>query len=338
MQNFEFPRASTIGLRYITLLLMISTVVLSGCSSNGKKIDFSKTSEQDLYERAQKNLKRNEYGEAIAVLQNMEKVYPFGEYSKSAQLSLIYAHYGFQEPEAANAAANRFIRLHPQHRHIDYAFYMKGLISFPKSKSFFQQAMRVDLSKRDISEARVSFNHFSRLVKRFPNSEYAPDALKRMEFLRNLLARHEIHVANYYFERKAYLAAANRGRYVVENFQRTPAVPDALAVMAQGYHNMNMHDLAQDSIDTLRKNFPDYPALNNDGSFDFGYNTRVSSTWLDFVTLGLLGSTRPPGFNTEKRYNDNGEQTDDAQAISSEAPLKSKDKSNTTKKNGVAKD
>jgi outer membrane protein assembly factor BamD len=180
---------------------------------------------------------------------------------------------------------------------------MKGLIAFPQAKTFFQRALDVDLSKRDINEARISFNLFSNLSKRFPDSEYTPDALKRMEFLRNLLARHEIHVANYYFQRKAFLAATNRGRYVVENFQRTPAIPDALAVMVQGYHKMKMDDLATDSINILRNNYPNYPALNNDGSFDFNYNTKATSTWINTLSLGLLNSSKPPGFNNESLYN-----------------------------------
>ncbi|MFT5419514.1 MAG: outer membrane protein assembly factor BamD [Candidatus Endobugula sp.] len=288
----------------LTLGLLMS-LLLIGCSAKGiKKIDFSsKSSESTLYQQAQKDLERGNFADAIELLQTMEKKHPFGEYSKSAQLSLIYAHHGFGEPESASAAANRFIRLHPQHRHVDYAFYMKGLIVFPNAKTFFQRALDVDLSKRDINEARIAFNYFSTLSKRFPDSEYTPDALKRMEFLRNLLARHEIHVANYYFQRKAYLAATNRGRYVVENFQRAPAIPDALAVMAQGYHEMKMHDLAADSIDALRTNYPDYPALNKDGSFNFSYNTRKINTWVDTITLGLLPSSKPPGFDNESLYN-----------------------------------
>ena len=244
------------------------------------------------------------FEEAIQTLQAMESQFPFGEYSKSSQLSLIYAYFKFEEPESASAAANRFIRLHPQHRHVDYAYYMKGLIAFPNAKTFLQRLFDVDLSQRDINEARTSINFFSTLVKRFPESEYTPDALKRMEFLRNLLARHEIHIANYYLERKAYLAAVNRGQYVLENFQRTPAVPDALAVMAQGYHQMNMNDLAADSVNTLLANYPDYPAFKEAGGFDFAYSTRKTSrSWLEILSLGLAGNSKPPGFNTEKKYN-----------------------------------
>jgi outer membrane protein assembly factor BamD len=124
-----------------------------------------------------------------------------------------------------------------------------------------------------------------------------------MEYLRNLLARHEIHAASYYFQRKAYLAATNRGRYVLENFQRTPAIPDALAVMAQGYYEMNLLDLADDSVRTLRHNFPNYPALKPDGSFDFNYRYRSTHSWLSRLSFGVLGKSSAPDFNTEKYYN-----------------------------------
>jgi outer membrane protein assembly factor BamD len=299
---FYLNNSFRFSFRTLCIVFFVSILTVS-CAAT-KKLDFSRnTSEAELYKSAQEYIGRRRYADAISELQAMEKQYPFGEYSKAAQLSLIYAHYGDEEPESARATANRFIRLHPQHRNVDYAYYMKGLIDFPKAKTAFQRIFYVDLSKRDINEARASFNQFSLLTKRFPKSEYTPDALKRMEFLRNLLARHEIHVANYYFERKAYLAAANRGRYVVENFQRTPAIPDALAVMAQGYHLMNLHDLSKDSVDTLRANFPDYPALTKEGEFDFGYSSRTFSSFLNKITLGLLGSSRPPGFNTEAYYN-----------------------------------
>ena len=290
--------------RTFTILACLTSLLIAGCVST-KEDGFlsTNTSEAELYKSAQKSLRRRRFQDAIEDLQTMEKLYPFGEYSKSAQLSLIYAHFGDEEPESARAMANRFIRLHPQHRNVDYAYYMKGLMDFPKAKTIFQRVFKVDLSKRDISEARASFNEFSTLVKRFPKSEYTPDALKRMEFLRNLLARHEIHVANYYFKRKAYLAAANRGRYVIENFQRTPAIPDALAIMAQGYHEMKLHDLSDDSVRTLRQNFPDYPALNADGSFDFGYYSSFTRSWINRLTFGVIGNSSSPGFNTEAQYN-----------------------------------
>jgi outer membrane protein assembly factor BamD len=283
-------------------LIVITSLLAIGCTSKSAKKFTLEKNEAELYNSAQQQIKRNNYEEAIGSLQTMEKKFPFGEYSKAAQLSLIYAYFGFEEPESASATADRFIRLHPQHRNVDYAYYMKGLISFPEAKTFSQRLFKVDLSKRDFSEARASFNHFANLTKRFPKSEYTPDALKRMEHLRNLLARHEIHVANYYLEREAFIAAANRGRYVVENFQRTPAVPDALAVMAQGYHEMNIDDLAEKSIQTLKANYPNHPALNKDGSFNFDYYARTSRSWLGILTFGLFNSPKTLGFNSEVQY------------------------------------
>lgn len=280
----------------------LAILLISACSS-APKVNFSQANEQELYETSQEYIRKGFYELAIQALETIEKRYPFGEYSKSAQLSLIYAHYAFNEPELATSVANRFIRLHPQNRHVDYAHYMKGLIAFPEADSILQKAFNIDISKRDISQANESFNYFSDLVRQFPNSEYTPDALQRMTFLRNLLARHEIHVANYYIERKAYLAAVNRGQYVLENFQQTPAIPDALAIMAQGYHLMGLKDLTNNSIKTLRTNYPDYPAFNNDGEFDFNYSSENGQSWFNVATLGLLKGSRPPGFNTEELYN-----------------------------------
>lgn len=284
------------------LIFVLISIFLSGCTSSTLSLSSNGT-EAELYAQVQKDLKRDNFLDAIKYLQVMEKKFPFGEYSKSAQLSLIYAHYGFGEKESATAAANRFIRLHPKHRNVDYAYYMKGLIAFPTQKTFIQQAFDADLSKRDISGAKTSFSHFATLTQRFPDSEYTPDALKRMTYLRNLLARNEIHVANYYLERKAYLAAANRGRYVVENFQETGAVPDALAVMVQAYHEMNIDDLASDSLAVLKNNFPDHPALNSDGTFDYSYSTTSIGSWLSKLSFGVLGTKKPPGFNSESQYN-----------------------------------
>jgi outer membrane protein assembly factor BamD len=191
--------------------------------------------------------------------------------------------------------------LHPQHPNVDYAYYMKGLSSFVEGQGLFERYMPTDLTKRDPGAARQSFADFSQLVTRYPDSMYAADARKRMIYLRNLLARYEVHVANYYFLRGAYLAAANRGRYVVENFQRTPAVPDALAVMVQAYKLLGMDDLANDALITLRSNYPTYPALDANGELILNINQERS--WINKITLGLFDEPAPPGFDTreEKR-------------------------------------
>ncbi|HBX74410.1 MAG TPA: outer membrane protein assembly factor BamD, partial [Halieaceae bacterium] len=251
----------------VTPFLLLLALLVAGCAGNDELDDLSADSgEQQMYENAQRYLRSRNYDLAVRSLQLLESRYPFGKYAEQAQLELIYAHYGAYEHEAAVEAADRFIRLHPQHPSVDYAYYMKGLSAYSAKSDIFARFLPTDESSRDMKHAREAFAEFAQLVARYPASPYAADAKARMVHLRNLLARHEILVANYYFRRGAYLAATNRGRYVVENFQRTPAVADGLAVMAQGYILLGMNDLAEDAIDVLKLNYPDYPALDKNGN------------------------------------------------------------------------
>lgn len=284
------------------ILIVASVILLAACSSQ-EETGQNYTTEKDFYEAAQRQLDNRQWQLAITNLQALESNFPFGTYAEQAQLELIYAYYRNYEPEASAAAADRFIRLHPQHRNVDYAYYMKGLASFTEGTGMFERFLPTDLTQRDPGAARQSFAHFSQLLARFPNSQYAPDARKRMIYLRNLLARYEIHVANYYMKRGAFVAAANRGRYVVENFQQSPAVPDALAVMVQSYHTLHLDDLAKNALLTLQTNYPDYPALNADGSFNFQHSSRLGDrSWLSYATLGLFDKKDPPGFDTRELY------------------------------------
>ena len=285
-------------------ILLLSLGLLSGCAlfgdeDEGPEFDY----ESEWYEAAQENLHSEQWDFAIQKLQALEEQFPFGTYAEQAQLELIYAYYMTHEAESATAAANRFIRLHPQHRNVDYAYYMKGLASFTEGKGLFERYLPTDLTMRDPGAARESFAHFAQLLARYPNSSYAPDAQKRMLYLRNLLARYEIHVANYYFKRGTYVAAVNRGRYVVENFPQTPAIPDALAVMVQGYHFLSMPEQSDKSLQTLRLNYPDYPALKKDGSFDYELSAYADRSWINTLTLGIFDKREPPGFDTRRTYN-----------------------------------
>jgi outer membrane protein assembly factor BamD len=290
------------------LWLAVISVVLVACASNDEKdeegLPSGSRTEQAFYEAAQRQLKSSQWELAIKNLRALEDNFPFGSYAEQAQLELIYAYYRNYENDAAIASADRFIRLHPQHRNVDYAYYMKGLSSFTEGSGLFERFLPTDLTRRDPGSARESFAFFAQLMSRYPDSRYAPDAQKRMIHLRNLLARYEIHVANYYFKRSAYLAAANRGRFVVENFQQTPSVPDALAVMVQGYHLLEMPDLEANSLVVLRSNYPDHPAFRSDGSFNYNYYAGASGrSLLHRVTLGLFEKSDPQGFDSRKQYN-----------------------------------
>lgn len=273
-------------------LLLIATLALTAaCSSNKPEVDEN-LSETELYQQAQDDLDNSSYNNAIAKLKALESRYPFGRYAEQAQLELIYAYYKNVEPEAAKAAAERFIRLHPQHANVDYAYYLKGLSSFDQDRGLIARFVPLDLTKRDPGAARDSFNEFAQLTSRFPNSRYAPDAKARMVYLRNLLAAYEIHAAHYYLSRQAYVAAANRGRYVVENFQETPAVADGLAVMVEAYQRLELSELAATSLETLKLNYPDHPSLV-DGQFVPREQEADGRSWLAKATLGLIESDAP---------------------------------------------
>lgn len=275
------------------------TLTLAACSGNDEQPDIAADSgEEQMYSEAQRYLRNGNFDLAVKSLQLLESRYPFGKFAEQAQLELIYAHYNAYEHEAAVEAADRFIRLHPQHPSVDYAFYMKGLAAYTGNEDIFARFLPTDQTKRDTKQAREAFAEFSQLLSRFPDSPYAADAKARMIALRNMLARSEIAVANYYLRRGAYLAAANRGRYVVENFQRTPAVADALAIMAQGYLLLGMKDLAQDSIDVLAMNFPDHPSVDENGEFVSDFDAEVSQrSWINRVSFGLFDPPVAPQFD-----------------------------------------
>ena len=273
-------------------------VLLVACSGNDDLPEIAADSgEQQIYDQAQRYLNNRNYDLAVRSLQALESRYPFGKYAEQAQLEIIYAHYGAYEYEAAVEAADRFIRLHPQHPNVDYAYYLKGLAAINSERDFLSRFIPMDETKRDVTRAKEAFAEFAQLLSRYPDSPYAADAKARMVHLRNILARHEINVANYYIRRGAYLAAANRGRYVVENFQRTPAVPDGLAVMAQGYIYLGMDDLARDAIEVLRINYPEHPALDKNGEFKTSYTLEGQQrSWINKLSFGLFDPPKPPQF------------------------------------------
>ncbi|WNO09870.1 outer membrane protein assembly factor BamD [Teredinibacter sp. KSP-S5-2] len=273
---------------------------LISCSSNDDKEQID--SEQVLYEKAQKRLNSGQWDSAIETLQLLEEYFPFGYFAEQAQLELIYAQYKADEQDLAIAAADRFIRLHPQSRNVDYAYYMRGVAAFHNDSAFVSM-LPTDTTSRDPGTASDAFNYFAQLINRFPESKYALDAQKRMTFIRNAEARYEIHVANYYFKRGAYLAAANRGKYVVENLQRSPAVPDALAVMAQAYHLLGMDELSNNAVKVLQHNYPKHPTLGKDGDFNFQFGRDQKRSWINYLTLGLFEKRKYPSFDSRKQYN-----------------------------------
>lgn len=284
------------------LVIALIVTILVGCASNSERTEG--VSEQDVYELAKRNLDSRNWTTAIQTLQLLEENFPFGTYAEQAQLELIYSHYQAQNYDEVIVNADRFIRLHPQHRNVDYAFYMRGLASFYQDAHTMAAMFGSDASDRDRGVLRESFDYLSQFVRRFPESPYAKDAQQRLVYLRNLLARSEIHIANYYFKRGAYLAAAKRGSYVVENFPETPAVPDGLAVMTQAYYLLGLDELAENTANLLALNYPNHPALNDNGSFNQDYYARRRpKNWFSYLTLGIFDRAEISGFDSRELYN-----------------------------------
>lgn len=269
------------------LLLLIA--LLAGCSSNDE--NFANSGEEFLFNEGLRSMEISNWDRAILIWQQLEAQFPFGQYAEQSQLELIYAYYRNREPEAARAAADRFIRLYPDSESLDYAYYMKGMAYYSEDNRVLGRYLPTDPSKRDPGKARESFADFAQLLNLFPNSLYAADARARMVYLKNLLAAYEVHVAEFYIERQAYLSALNRARYVMENFQGTPAVPRALEIMVEMYLRLGLNDLADASLEILKLNYPDSPQLTPDGNFIV--NTQITDpSFLYSISFGLLGSNK----------------------------------------------
>jgi len=237
--------------------LALAALLATGCASvTDPTRDW--TAER-FYQEARAKMEEGNWPEAIRLYEQLEARYPYGRYSEQAQLELAYVHYKDQEPELAIAAADRFIRMHPTHPHVDYAYYLKGIVHFRGEKSLIHTLFGFDQAMwdRDPRSARESYNAFRELVERFPQSRYAADARDRMRYLLDVQARYEVSVARFYFDRGAYVAAVNRCKYALENYPRTPAVEDALGIQAKAYRLMGLPELAADTVRVLRMNFPE---------------------------------------------------------------------------------
>lgn len=269
------------------LLILATSLILVACSSDGKRPGNEMT-EREIYEKAIEAIDNENYFLAIETLQQLENRYPFGNFSEQAQLEMIFAQFNGQELEGARASAERFIRLHPDHENVDYAYYLKALTSYELGLSLVERYFADEEAQRDPQPARDSFQELNELIRKFPNSEYAPDARQRMIYLRDRLARHEVHVARYYLKRHAYLAAANRGRNIVGNYQGTKQVAEGLAIMIEAYELLGQQDLADKSLAVLKANFPDYPQLQDGQFVHSGWAQKDRRSIWNVMTLGLI--------------------------------------------------
>ncbi|MGH8662296.1 MAG: outer membrane protein assembly factor BamD [Burkholderiales bacterium] len=221
-------------------------------------------SAQKLYAEAKDSLNGRNYEQAIKYYEKLEARYPYGRYAQQAQLEIAYAYYKDNEPAQAITAIGRFMKLHPNHPNVDYAYYLKGLANFTEDPGWTGYVSGQDMTERDPKAAREAFDAFKELVTRFPESRYAPDAVARMNYLVNALASHEIHVARYYMRRGAFVAAANRAQYSLKTYPRAPANEEGLVILVAAYDKLGLNDLRDDAERVMKKNFPDSRYLKGD--------------------------------------------------------------------------
>lgn len=251
--------------RYSLALLLGVAVGACGIFQGGEPDETKGWSAQRLYAEAKAKLDNRNYEEAIKFYEKLEARYPYGRYAQQAQLEIAYAYFKDNEPAQAITAAGRFIKLHPNHPNVDYAYYLQGLANFNEDLGVTGYIMAQDMTERDPKSARESFEAFKTLVTRYPESRYTPDAIARMNYLVNALASHEIHVARYYMKRGAYVAAANRAQYALKTYPRAPANEEGLLILVQAYDNLGLNELRDDAERVMKKNFPDSKYLKGDG-------------------------------------------------------------------------
>jgi outer membrane protein assembly factor BamD len=232
-------------------------------SDENKNVSASK-----LYADAQEEMSGGHYEAAIKLFERLESNYPFGTYAAQAQMEIAYAHYKAQDQAEALAAVERFIKLHPNHPQVDYMYYLRGLINFNDQIGFLSFIYSQDPTERDPKATREAFAAFKELVDKFPNSKYAPDSIARMNYLINAMAQYEVHVANYYYRRGAYLAALNRAQSAVTQFSQAPAREEALFIMIRCYDKLGMFDLRDDTQRIFTANYPDSRFTGGKGNGD----------------------------------------------------------------------
>jgi outer membrane protein assembly factor BamD len=264
MRVTKLPMFKLPALKLLAIVAIIAT--MSACSMFGTKRDTINTMPVgELYNKAHDSLENADYAAATRAYQRLIARFPSGAYNEQAQLDMAYSQYKDNQPDDALSTVNRFIKTYPANKHVDYAYYLRGLINFDRTSGFIERYVSRDSaqSRRDQGFNLQSFDDFSELSRRFPDSAYTADARQRMIYLRNVLAQHEINVAEFYLRHKAYIASADRAQYVIEHYQQAPQAGDALAILCRSYLALDHKKLAEQTRKVLAMNYPHHPYLND---------------------------------------------------------------------------
>jgi len=298
---FDYNKKMNLKILLIVLLISFGFSSCSYFDVFKDKIDTTKMmNAKELYDEGTAFLEARDFPNAIKFFEILESRYPFGIYATQAMLDLAYANYAFNQNDEAIAECNRFIRLYPNHPNVDYAFYLRALANFQREQPFLADFLAQDVAKYDITKLQKSYEDFSIVTNRFPNSKYAEDSLNRLIFLRNKMAAHELYIAKYYNKRAAYVASIARIKHLLENYSGTPSTEESLTTLIDNYNNLQIYDLAYDSARVLKKNYPNYviSKKNNTGEIIISKlqtknvtktepmsNEKESSYWSDFLSI-----------------------------------------------------
>lgn len=287
----SLPRLTGLGMPVIVLALS-GSLLMSACSSlsfnkdSKQKKDSGPTkTEQAYYQAAQHSLGNARFEDAAKSLEALETYYPVGAYTEQSQLDLMYARYRNSDFPGVISAGDRFIKLYPSNPQVDYAYYLRGVANMESGTDSLIRYTNLNPAHRDTGYLRAAFDDFRDLIAKYPQSAYAPDAAQRMRYITNQFAEGEMNVARYNLERKAYLAAAERARWVVEYYQQTPQVPEAIATLVYCYQKLGINDLATQYLNLLKEN---YPNLVHNDSVNLA-EARGEASWVNRMTLGLVG-------------------------------------------------
>jgi len=290
------------------VIAICCALALTACAGKSKnkepKVDGQQPAE--LFELALTALDNKNYLQAVAILESLDQQFPFESFSAQAQLELIYAHFKNRDYVAANAGIDRFMRLRNGHPNMDYVYYLRGLVSYYEDTPLVGSLVAVDVTHRGLGSAQDAIAHFSEFIERFPDSQFVEDAKLRIQFLRNLYARKEINIANFYLKREAYISAISRAKYVIENYQKSPAVPDGFAILYMSYRVLGFDVLADEILEVLQLNYPSHPILKVVGSKNEVTKLRniakQTNSRLNVMTLGILNPP-PPAVDTRHIFN-----------------------------------
>ena len=253
----------------LTVFTLGVVTLLIGCKSDGEEIEQP---EKIYYDQAQARMASGNYFGAIESLEAIDNRYPFGKYAEQAQVELIFAHFMNSETEAAHTAAEKFIRLHPRHPNIDYAYFMKGLSSYTRDRELLIRFTDTDISNRDVSGAKESFAELTEFVTRFPDSQYVPYANQRNIYLRNMIAKNELAAADYYISIDAFVGAIRRANYVIENIPNSSENYRALKILETSYRSLGYSDLLEDVRQVLSTNYPDEESKQSSDERSWSWN------------------------------------------------------------------